>query len=336
MTDLAPTGLPVCSNGRTTNPLAHETGAADPYAADGTFRSRLFGIRENGIRRSVDLGQAGRGAERPRPDPGDRRAALARDRVVQPRERQARPDQGRAEDESPPPGGRADEPQGCTGAPLRPPRRALQGRRQRRHARGHPRRQVDRRPAQPARRSRSRLGAGRARAPGGQELPHAGDREQAPARARAEGTGSGRRRQGRAAQLDRGPARRASASALVDQGSRSPASRLPSSAVRNGSPPRRRRACRATQTAVRSKLRRRPLVPVGLGRGGNRAPRRTHATAASSGSRCSTSARRTSGAAPARAASTAPGFIMYVYAQVGVSLPASRRLAVRHGLSGLP
>ncbi len=105
------------------------------------------------------------------------------------------------------------------------PRRALQGRRQRRHARGHPRGQVDRRPAQPDRRRRSRLLAGRARAPGGQELPRAGDREQAAARARPEGSGSGRRRQGGAAQLDRGPARRAPATALLDQGSdRQPAS----------------------------------------------------------------------------------------------------------------
>ena len=55
-------------------------------------------------------------------------------------------------------------------------------------------------------------------------------------------------------------------------------------------------------------------------RGGHRAARR--ATAASSGSRCSTSASRTSGAAPRRRrASTAPGSSMYVYAQVGVSLP---------------
>ena len=96
-------------------------------------------------------------------------------------------------------------------------------------------RQVDGRPAQPNRCGRSRLRAGRARAPGGQELPHAGDREQAPARARSEGTGSGRRRQGRAAQLDRGPARRASASALLDQGSdRQPRGRraAPSGAAR--------------------------------------------------------------------------------------------------------
>ena len=59
----------------------------------------------------------------------------------------------------------------------------------------------------------------------------------------------------------------------------------------------------------------------GLARPDDRASRRRRSTAASSGSRCSTSASRTSGAAPRPAASTAPGFVMYVYAQVGVSLP---------------
>ena len=50
-------------------------------------------------------------------------------------------------------------------------------------------------------------------------------------------------------------------------------------------------------------------------------PRPRPSTAASSGSRCSSSASRTSGAAPGRAASIAPASSMYVYAQVGVSLP---------------
>ena len=67
--------------------------------------------------------------------------------------------------------------------------------------------------------------------------------------------------------------------------------------------PRRRRSCRRTRSKRRSH------------------PHLTRATAASSGSRCSTSAPRTSGAAPARGASTAPASRCTCIAQVGVSLP---------------
>ena len=70
-----------------------------------------------------------------------------------------------------------DEPEARADAPLRAPRRALQGRRRRELDRGAPRRQVDRRPAEPDRRRRPRLRSGHARAARGQELPDAGQIE---------------------------------------------------------------------------------------------------------------------------------------------------------------
>ena len=85
---------------------------------------------------------------------------------------------------------------------------------------------------------------------------------------------------------------------------------------------------RAAESASASRQCRRPSVPdsstsiaAARRRRAHPAPPRRRSTAASSGSRCSTSAFRTSGAARARAASTAPGLVAYVYAQVGVSLP---------------
>ena len=144
---------------------------------------------------------------------------------------------------------RPDEPQVGTGASLGPPRRALQGRRQRRHARGHPRGQVDRRPAQPDRRRRSRLLAGRARAPGGQELPRAGDREQ------AAGSSAPRRLRFRSSPTRRRSAARSRASSRSASDCsprsriRSPACKPPSSAARNAWQPRRRRASAPRRTS---------------------------------------------------------------------------------------
>ena len=68
---------------------------------------------------------------------------------------------------------------------------------------------------------------------------------------------------------------------------------------------------------------------------GHRRRAAVDATAASSGSRCRSSARRTSGAAQRPAGSTARASSMWAYAQVGVSLPHSTYAQYAMGVAGL-
>ena len=75
--------------------------------------------------------------------------------------------------------------------------------------------------------------------------------------------------------------------------------------------------------------RRPPIVPIARRRPDGTGRRR------SSRSRCSTSACRTSGVARARRrASTARGFVSYVYAQIGISLPHHAASIYNYGTSG--
>ena len=68
--------------------LGQAKGAGDPHHPDGDFRGRQLGDRQDRLGRAArNRGQARPGAGRPRADPRDRRAARARGRVVQPRER---------------------------------------------------------------------------------------------------------------------------------------------------------------------------------------------------------------------------------------------------------
>ena len=123
--------------------------------------------------------------------------------------------------------------------------------------------------------------------------------------------------------LDRRAARGTAAAARLGEG-RDRAARgrrgAPAGAARGSGP-------RTTGGGCRGAFVRQAADPRGVLRSGrrrirtSRRLRRPRSTAAWSGSRCSTSASRTSGAARARRASTARASPSYVYAQIGVSLP---------------
>ena len=192
---------------------------------------------------NVDAKQ-GPGPGRARPDPGDRRAALACGRGVQPRQREARPDQRRPEVERAPSDDRAVEPAQRADPSLAAARLALRQRHRWERARGAARRGVARRPAQPDGRGRARFGSGRPRAARGEALPGRGQAAEDPSRPRSHRAGPGRRPEGRSAPVDRGPARRAAADALLDQErDRQPRGRgaAPAAAARGAGarPPRR-------------------------------------------------------------------------------------------------
>ena len=122
--------------------------------------------------------------------------------------------------------------------------------------------------------------------------------------------------------LRAGSCSRRSKARSPDQGGRGSAAAAARAAAQPVSPQRRLRRRDGVGVSARRRPRARPSLL------------RT-STAASSGSRCATSACRTSGAARRRAASTAPGLVMYVVRPDRRLGAAQLVLAVRYGHAGL-
>ncbi len=240
------------------------------------------GGRPGRARHAIGLVEAGAGAERPRSDPGARREPRAGGRRVQPRQREARPDQERPAGEQARAPARAPESDAFPGDALPAPRPDVHLRRREHRARGAARRELDRRADLPDRHDEPRLGPEHRGPEAGEDLPDGG---QGAASASQEGerrAGEARRRAFGPEGVDRGPARRAATAAVVDQerdrpdpggraGATGRARRTGSGAARDGRRhrPGRERRCRrqsarlirAAALEVRRSRRHRDAVP---------------------------------------------------------------------------
>ena len=270
------------------------------------------------------------------------RPAREGDRVVQLRERAARPDRRRPQLERAPPRRRPEEPRRRPGAHRRAAARALRERRRRRRGRDPARR----------RRTSTTCSAGstwcsasatRTRRCSATSSSSARKSRQRRAQLKTRAGRAGQDR-GRACEpeaVDREPARRAPADARRASRARSSSSRPRRRAGRRSCSARPRHGSRRSSAPPRRpRDRRQPSSPptsftVSIDSDATPTPLdpgRRPAVAVRRRRRDRDAVPRHAvrlGRLRARAASTAPGLVAYVYAQVGVSLPAQRRGAVR-------